>query len=105
MLESAGHEVRRLRDELPIRSPDSEVISKAQDLAAILVSLNGDFSDIVAYPPTRFGGNISLQLHNHPETIPYVMKSLLRFLGEHPAREFYRGKLLIVEAHRIRIRS
>jgi hypothetical protein len=94
-----------LRDILPIRTPDDAVIAKAQQLEAILVSLNGDFSDIVAYPPSVFCGIISLQLHNHPETIPYVMKALLRFLTEHPERDFYLGKLLSVEAHRIRIRS
>jgi hypothetical protein len=47
-----GHNVTLLRDLLPIRSPDDAVISKAQDLAAILLSLNGDLADIVTYPPS-----------------------------------------------------
>jgi hypothetical protein len=40
-----GHNVTLFRDVLPIRSPDSDVIAKAQSLRAILVSLNGDFAD------------------------------------------------------------
>jgi predicted nuclease of predicted toxin-antitoxin system len=104
-LETGGYRVIRLRSLLPIQSPDPVVMAKAQELDAILLSLNGDFSDIVAYPPGQFGGNVAIQLHNHPETIPYVTNSLLRFLAENPMREFYRGKLFLVEAHRIRVRA
>jgi len=39
---------------MPTDSPDSIVLSKAQQLDAVLVSLNGDFADIVTYPP-EFG--------------------------------------------------
>jgi predicted nuclease of predicted toxin-antitoxin system len=43
----AAHEVLRLRDVLPVESPDSVVLAKAQEIDAILLSLNGDFADIV----------------------------------------------------------
>ena len=46
-----GHQVTLLREVLPIRSLDPVVIAKAQELGAILLSLNGDFADIAAYPP------------------------------------------------------
>jgi hypothetical protein len=104
-LQVHGHEVLFLRDYLPIRSPDHAVIAKAQELHSILLSLNGDFADIVNYPPARYGGVVAIQLHNHPEIIPDLMKSLLGFLASQPDPEFFRGKLLIVEVHRIRIRS
>jgi predicted nuclease of predicted toxin-antitoxin system len=42
-LRRADHEVTLLREVLPIRAPDPEVIGKAGELDAILVSLNGDF--------------------------------------------------------------
>src|SRR4051794_13853103 len=83
-LVDAGHEVALLRDVLPIRAPDRHVIAKAQELDAILVSLNGDFADLIAYPPSQFGGIIAIQLHNHPEIIPFVMARLVRFLDSHP---------------------
>ncbi len=42
MLRRANYDVRLLKEYIPIDSPDSKVISKAQKLGAILVSLNGD---------------------------------------------------------------
>jgi hypothetical protein len=81
------------------------VIAKAQEISAILLSLNGDFSDIATYPPENYGGIIAIQLNDRPEIIPQLMVRLTRFLSEHSDQSFYRGKLLIVEVHRIRIRA
>ncbi len=44
VLQEAGHEVIRLKDVLPTESPDGLVAAKAQQLDAILLSLNGDFA-------------------------------------------------------------
>ena len=99
-----GHHVTLLREVLPIRSPDPVVIAKARELGAILLSLNGDFSDIVAYPPADYLGIVAIQLHNHPEIIPRLMERLVAFLDGHPAQDFFHGKLFLVEVHRIRIR-
>jgi predicted nuclease of predicted toxin-antitoxin system len=104
-LRQQGHEVLLLRDHLPIRSPDPDVIAKAQALDSLLLSLNGDFADIVTYPPANFRGIVAIQLHNHPEIIPALMTQLGQFLIEHSDAKYYRGKLFIVEVHRIRIRS
>jgi predicted nuclease of predicted toxin-antitoxin system len=102
ILARAGHKVTLLRHTLPIKSPDADVIAKAQTLGAILVSLNGDFADIVDYPPSSYVGIVAIQLKNHPETIPTLMTRLIDFLNANP---FYHGKLIIVEPHRIRIRQ
>ncbi len=59
-LRDQGHEVLLLRDHLPIRSIDPLVIAKAQELDCLFLSLNGDFSDIVTYPPSRYGGILAL---------------------------------------------
>jgi predicted nuclease of predicted toxin-antitoxin system len=104
-LKRGGHAVTLLREVLPINSPDPAVIAKAQQLGAILLSLNGDFADISTYPPSQYGGIVAIQLNNHPETIPYLMTGLLGFLSDHSDQMFYRGKLLVVEPHRIRIRE
>jgi predicted nuclease of predicted toxin-antitoxin system len=103
-LRLAGHNVMNLRQALPVRAPDPDVIAKARELDRVLISLNGDFSDIVAYPPGEHGGVMAIQLHNHPEIIPQLMDRMTTFLAAHPAQEFYRGKLFIVEVHRVRIR-
>jgi predicted nuclease of predicted toxin-antitoxin system len=79
-----GHPVRLPQEVLPKRSLDPVVIAKAQELGAILLSLNGDFADIVSYPPAHYLGIVGIQLHNHPEIIPQLMDRLLRFLIAHP---------------------
>jgi predicted nuclease of predicted toxin-antitoxin system len=104
-LRSLGHEVLRLKDHIPQDSPDSLVISKAQQLNAILLSLNGDFADIVVYPPWKYGGIIAVQARNHPEVFPIIVNRLNGYLSDHPHMNHYAGKLLLVEAHRIRIRQ
>ena len=104
-LRAGGHEVVRLREQLPVESPDAVVIAKAQQLDAILLSLNGDFADIVTYPPADYQGIIAIQVRNHPEIIPQLMNRLHDYLSSHADREYYRGKLLVVEVHRIRVRQ
>lgn len=105
MLRERGHEVIAVRDVIAPRSPDPVVIRAAQDLGCVLLSLDGDFADIVTYPPRDYGGIVAIQLHNHPEIIPALMERLLAFLDAHPDPEELRGKLIIVEVHRIRLRS
>jgi predicted nuclease of predicted toxin-antitoxin system len=63
-LREAGREVVRLREQLPIESPDADVIAKAQQLDAILLALNRDFADMVTYPPAAYQGIIALQVRN-----------------------------------------
>lgn len=104
-LRDAGHEVLRLKDHIPTDSPDSVVISTAQQLDAVLVSLNGDFVDIVTYPPANYEGIIALQVRNHPEVLPQLISRLKDYLSFHLDMKYYAGKLLLVEAHRIRIRA
>jgi len=104
-LAAAGHEVLRLKDHLPVESPDSVVIAEAQELGAILLSLNGDFGDIVAYPPARFKGIVALQILDHPEIAPLLLERLKRYIELHAHMQDYRGKLITVDASRIRVRD
>ena len=103
-LKAAGHTVTRLRDALPPESPDENVIAKAQELEAILLTLNGDFADITAYPPANYRGIVALQVRNRHEVLPQIVEHLQTYLASHPDMAHYQGKLLLVEVHRIRIR-
>ncbi|MGE0827570.1 MAG: DUF5615 family PIN-like protein [Candidatus Binatia bacterium] len=103
-LRAAGHEALILKEQISPDSDDPIVIVKAQELEAILVSLNGDFADIVTYPPSSYKGIITLQVKDHPEVIPQLMQRLMTYLSTHPDMSDYEGQLLVVEAHRIRIR-
>ena len=102
---NAGYEVWYLRDHLPIESPDLVVISKAQELKTILISLNGDFANIFNYPPANYQGIVALQVRNHPEVLPQIVSRLKDYLSANPNTEHYKGKLFLVEVHRIRIRQ
>jgi predicted nuclease of predicted toxin-antitoxin system len=104
-LREAKHEVVRLREVLPTESSDAAVIAKAQEIDAILLSLNGDFADIVGYPPKNYKGIVALQMRNHPEILPGLLARLTAYLKAQPAIEHYHGKLLVVEVDRIRLRE
>lgn len=104
-LREARHEVVRLKDVLPVESPDALVIAKAQEISAILLSLNGDFADIVTYPPKKYRGIVALQMRNHAEALPHLMGRLTAYLAAYSAMEHYRGKLFVVELDRIRVRE
>ena len=103
-LRSWGNKVLRLRDYLHINALDSVVISKAQELNTILITMNGDFADIITYPPKDYKGIIALQVRNHPEVLPQVLILLTGYLSSHKNMNDYEGKLFLVEPHRIRIR-
>ena len=105
LLKEEGYTVFWLKDHISPDSSDEVVISKAQKLDSILISLNGDFADIVRYPPAKYKGIISLQVRNHPEVIPSLLTVLKRYLSKHPDMEYYKGKLFLVESHRIRVRE
>jgi predicted nuclease of predicted toxin-antitoxin system len=104
-LRDAGHEVLRLRDVLPVDSSDKLVIAKAQEIEAILLSMNGDFADIVTYPPKNYQGIVALQMRNHAEVLERLLARLCEYLGAQPGAEHFRGKLFVVEVNRIRIRE
>ena len=105
LLRDDGHEVFVIKEHIPPDSKDPTVIAKAQELDATLVSLNGDFSDIVTYPPAAYRGIVSLQIRNHPESILALMNRLLAYCSTYPEMSHYWGKLLPVEVHRIRVRQ
>lgn len=104
-LRDQGHEVIRIIEQLPCDAPDAAVIAKARDLKAILISLNGDFVDIVTYPPQHYLGIIALQLRNHPESYPFLLTTLAHYLTAHSDQDHYQGRLFVVGINGIRIRS
>ncbi len=104
-LRDAGHEVFILKEQLPRDSDDAVVIARAQELGAILVSLNGDFADITAYPPSRYQGIIALRLRNRPQVLPALMGRLMAYVSAHPEMPAYEGRLFLIEARGIRIRK
>ena len=100
-----GHEVLQLKHHIPVESPDKMVITTAQEHDSILISLNGNFTDTLNYPPADYKGIIALQVRNHPEILPQLLTRLKQYLSLHSTMKYYIGKLILVEVHRIRIRG
>jgi predicted nuclease of predicted toxin-antitoxin system len=71
-LQAEGIETVPLAERLPTDASDGTVIEEAQKLDAVLRSLNGDFADLVRYPPREYGGILALQVRNRPETISAI---------------------------------
>ncbi len=69
----------------------------------MLLTLDGDFADVVTYPPADYQGIIGLQVKNHPKVTAEITTRLIRYLKAHPDSDHYVGKLFLVEVHRIRI--
>jgi len=104
-LESEGHEVVRLSDRLRVDAEDAAVIEEVQKIGATLLSLNGDFADLLRYPPGEYGGIVAIQVRNRPEAILSIMDRLLGYLEQHPDQSHYVGKLFLIDPHRIHVRS
>ncbi len=104
-LRLAAHDVLKLGEVMPVDSDDGDLIQKAQELNAILLTLNGDFCDIVRYPPSQYQGIMALQARNHPELFPVLTERVSRYAEANPTMHHYRGKLFVVEVHRIRVRE
>lgn len=94
-LSTQGYDVQLLRDYIPTDSDDEVVISKAQELDSILMTLDEDFSNIVNYPPPKYKGIIPLRVKNHPENIHPLIMQLLTYLSNHTKISHYKGKLII----------
>jgi len=103
-IQNLGFDVLILKKYIPKDSEDSKVILEAQKRDSILISLNGDFADIITYPPPKFKGIIAIQLRNHPKVIGKIMELLNKYLLKNPNMEHYKGKLFLIEPHRIRVK-
>ena len=60
---------------------------------------------MLTYPPKNYKGIVALQMRNHSEILPHLSTRLTPYLKLQPTMEHCRGKLLVVEVDRIRIRE
>lgn len=102
-LANEGHDILSLDAYLEPNAPDSEVIEQAQRLSAILLTFDGDFSNIRDYPPENYVGIVAFQLKKTANVIPQMIELLGRHISSNPEMHQYAGKLLLVEPHRIRV--
>lgn len=100
----AGHEAVLVRD-TPLRgSPDELIAAYARQRRMVLLTRDFDFADVRSYPPTAYTGIVVFGL---PETATadFITAVVRSFLSEPTVLDEIAGKLAIVEAGRIRLRS
>jgi predicted nuclease of predicted toxin-antitoxin system len=100
MFSVAGHDAHSVVQQALGGQPDERVIDVCSREHRTLVTLDLDFSNILAYPPARFAGIVVLRLANQAHiTVEAAIRRMLALLSQEPLV----GMLWIVEEHRVRI--
>ncbi len=102
IIRQAGHDATTILDQRMSGIPDSEIAAVCQREQRAVITLDTDFADIRTYRPDEYHGLVVLRLKRQEK--PYVL-DVLRRISPLFTPEELRGKLWIVEEHRIRIRE
>jgi predicted nuclease of predicted toxin-antitoxin system len=93
LLSGAGHDAVTVVDQRMAGQPDTNVAAVCRREGRAVVTLDLDFADIRAYPPSDYAGIIVLRLVRlHKPHVPSVLQRLLPLLESEPLF----GKLWIV---------
>ena len=102
LFRDSGHDAVTVLDQGLGGAGDSALAAICVSEQRTLVTLDKDFSDIRAYPPTQFAGLVVLRLHSHSRD--HVLEIGRRFLSAVRGTDLH-GQLWIVEEAGIRVRS
>jgi predicted nuclease of predicted toxin-antitoxin system len=102
LLASAGHDAVTVTMQRMAGQPDPNVATVCQREGRAVVTLDLDFADIRAYPPSSYAGIIVFRLArlDKPRVLS-VLRRLLPILDQEPLV----GKLWIVEESSVRVRG
>jgi len=99
-----GHEAIDIRDINLRGAKDAQIIAYAQSKGLCLVTGDFDFSNIRNYPPNRYPGIVVLSIPRNA-TASFILNLFESLLKEKELVSQVSGKLIIVDAGRIRIRT
>ena len=102
LLNSTGHEAETVISQNLSGSTDQSLIKVCQSEGRALITFDGDFADIRAYPPPDYPGLVVLRLKRQDKN--FVLE-IIQKLTETFSLEELTGKLWLVEENRIRIRG
>ena len=102
LLRNRGHDVLTVVDQRLGGAPDSVVAAACRTEQRTLVTLDLDFADIRAYPPSEYAGFVVLRLTRQDKR--HVLEMLDRVASMLSARSPER-QLWVVEDARVRIRE
>lgn len=100
-LRNEGWDVTTVR-EIGLRgAKDSEVLNKAQEMRAVLVTRDMDFGDIRRFPPSGYCGIVVLKMtHRTSDEVHAVLRKMLREVKE----DEFSGALFVVDRNKWRKR-
>jgi predicted nuclease of predicted toxin-antitoxin system len=102
LLASAGHDAVTVHYQRMVGQPDTNVAAICQREQRVVVTLDLDFADIRAYPPSDYSGIIVLRLRLLGKFhVLSVLQHLLPVLQHEPLA----GKLWIVDESSVRVRE
>ena len=102
LLTAAGHDAATVNHEGVGGAKDPDLAGLVQREQRVLVTLDGGFGDIRSHPPHEYPGLVVLRLPRQDKA--FVLQTCQRLVGQ-LAKEPLAGRLWIVEANRIRVRS
>lgn len=102
LLREWGYTVTLITDHIPADSTDHQVITLAQTLDAVLLTVDLDFANILDYPPKDYAGIIVMRYTVEDESaLDVTLKQALADLY----RDDLRSTLVIIAPARYRVRS
>jgi predicted nuclease of predicted toxin-antitoxin system len=101
---AAGHDAIHVGDTPFASASDGMIANHARELGRCVVTGDFDYSDIREFEPRRFAGIIILTIPRNAK-LAYIELITRELLERLPQLEPLRGKLVIVEAGRIRVRD
>ena len=100
LLNNSGHDALTIRDQRLQGRPDTQIAAVCQEERRTLITLDLDFADIRAYPPSQYFGLIVMRLSSQSRMhVLRVLQGLLPILK----RETIEGRLWIVGDSAVRI--
>jgi len=101
-LRSLGHDAVSVVDLGLSGADDALVRVAAIESGRILVTLDGDFANMLRYPPAETPGVLRFRLHPATEA---AIEAAIRWTVARLAETEVAGKLVVVDGKKIRIRS
>jgi len=101
LVQSWGYDISPVKQYISPDSPDSAVIALAQQLDAVLLTVDMDFANILNYPPENYGGIIVMryELSEEPALIVTLQSAFSDLY-----RDELRSAIVVVEPKRYRVR-
>ena len=100
MLRAEGHDAVTVRDQGLLGSDDEIVAARSQEEGRALITLDRDFCDVRAYPPSEYPGLIVLRVKAQSRKLQLALvRSFLHLLRA----ERLSGTLWIAQPDRVRI--